>query len=78
MTQIKYLEELTGINQNDIDLTDKNPLKVFQGYENFGINSNWFPINRATAGIPEFNTPFLKQMLEEIDPKTFSDLKQNM
>lgn len=76
MTQIKYLEELTGINQNDIDLTDKNPLKVFQGYENFGINSNWFPINRATAGIPEFNTPFLKQMLEEIDPKTFSDLNK--
>lgn len=75
-TILKYLEELTGISQDNVDFTDRNVFGIFQGYENLGIDPKWFPINKATAGIPEFNTPFLKQMLDEVEPKTFSELNR--
>lgn len=73
-TIIKYLEELTDVNVFDIPLDDPDTMKIFTSTETLGIQDSTYSLDIGSLGIPEFGTKFVRQMLKDTEPKTFSDL----
>jgi len=73
-TIIKQLEELTGVNVFDIRLDDPETMKIFTTVESLKIQDPDYGLSIGSLGIPEFGTKFVRQMLRDTDPKTFSDL----
>lgn len=73
-TVIKMLEDLTGINAKTIPLDEPKVLSLFSGTEALGVTPEQIRSNVGTYGIPEFGTKFVRQMLEDTRPKSFSEL----
>lgn len=73
-TIIKMLEDITGIDPTSIALDEKKTMKLFTSTEPLGVSDSDIDCNVGTLGIPEFGTKFVRQMLVETQPKTFSDL----
>lgn len=73
-TSIKMLEDLTGVNAKNIPLDDVKTLSLFSGTEALGVSAEELGVKTGTLGIPEFGTKFVRQMLEDTKPKTFSHL----
>ncbi len=73
-TVIKMLEDLTGIDCKTIPLDEPKVLSLFQSTEALGVDPKELGSNVGTLGIPEFGTKFVRQMLEDTNPQTFSDL----
>ncbi|MGI6144197.1 MAG: PolC-type DNA polymerase III [Peptococcia bacterium] len=73
-TIIKMLEDWTGVDSRKIPLDEPKVLSLFTGIEALGIKQEDFDVNVGTLGIPEFGTKFVRQMLEDTKPQTFSDL----
>ncbi len=51
-------------------------MKIFSGTESLGVTQEQIGCKTGTLGIPEFGTRFVRQMLEETKPTTFSELVQ--
>ena len=51
-------------------------MKIFSGPESLGVTEEQINCKTGTLGIPEFGTKFVRQMLEETKPTTFSELVQ--
>ena len=49
-------------------------MKIFSGPESLGVTEEQINCKTGTLGIPEFGTKFVRQMLEETKPTTFSEL----
>ncbi|MBM7632626.1 PolC-type DNA polymerase III [Geomicrobium sediminis] len=75
-TVIRMLQDLSGMDPKDIPLDDKEVMKIFEGPEVLGVTKDQIMCKTGTYGIPEFGTRFVRQMLEETKPKTFSELLQ--
>lgn len=73
-TAIRMLEELTGINARSIPLDDPDTMAIFSGLGPLGVTEEEIGSRVGTYGVPEFGTRFVRQMLEDTNPKTFSDL----
>ncbi len=73
-TIIKQLEELTGVNVFDISLDDKGTMEIFHSTDSLNIVDETYSLDIGSLGIPEFGTKFVRQMLRDTDPRTFSDL----
>lgn len=73
-TSIKMLEDLTGVDAKKIRLDDQQTLSLFSGTEALGVTSEEIGSNTGTLGIPEFGTKFVRQMLEDTRPSSFSHL----
>lgn len=73
-TIIKMLEDLTGVDPTKIPLDDPKTMKLFTSTEPLGISKDDINCEVGTLGIPEFGTKFVRQMLIETQPQTFSDL----
>ncbi len=73
-TIIKYLEQLTGVNVFDIPLGDPDTMKIFTSAETLKIKDPSYSLDIGSLGIPEFGTKFVRQMLRDTNPETFSDL----
>lgn len=73
-TTIKLLQEYTGVSIEEIPLADPETLKIFSSTESLGVSSKQIGSEIATFGIPEFGTPFVRQMLLETRPTTFAEL----
>jgi len=73
-TVIKMLEDLTGVDAKKIRLDDKETLSLFSGVEALKVKPEDIRSNVGTYGIPEFGTKFVRQMLEDTKPSSFSDL----
>lgn len=74
-TILKILKDLTGIDEKDIPNNDPKTMSLFSSLDALGINSD--QINGETTGalsLPEFGTPFVREMLNQTKPKSFSDL----
>ncbi len=75
-TVIRMLQDLSGIDPSTIPVDDKKVMEIFKGPEVLGVTSEQIMCKTGTYGIPEFGTRFVRQMLEETKPSTFSELVQ--
>lgn len=71
---IRMLEDFTGIKSKDIPTDDPDTMAIFNSPEVLGISLNEINCNTGTLAIPEFGTPFVRQMIMDTKPKSFSDL----
>ena len=75
-TMIRMLEDLTGVDPKTIQIDDKDTMKLFEGPEVLGVSRDEIMSNTGTYGVPEFGTPFVREMLEDTKPNTFGELVQ--
>ncbi|MDS1029081.1 PolC-type DNA polymerase III [Bacillota bacterium LX-D] len=73
-TVIKMLEDLTGVDAKNISLDEEKTMSLFSSLDALGIKPEDIGSSVGTLGIPEFGTRFVRQMLEDTKPKTFSEL----
>ncbi|WP_409292333.1 PolC-type DNA polymerase III [Peribacillus sp. SCS-37] len=75
-TVIRMLQDLSGIDPKTIPTDDPVVMKIFSGTESLGVTEEQIMCKTGTLGIPEFGTRFVRQMLEDTKPTTFSELVQ--
>ncbi|WNF35423.1 PolC-type DNA polymerase III [Bacillaceae bacterium IKA-2] len=75
-TVIRMLQDLSGIEPKTIPTDDPDVFKLFSGTEVLGVTEKQIMCKTGTYGIPEFGTRFVRQMLEETKPSSFSELVQ--
>ncbi|MBT2581942.1 PolC-type DNA polymerase III [Planococcus sp. ISL-109] len=75
-TVIRMLQDLSGIDPKTIPTDDPEVMKIFAGPESLGVTKEQIGCKTGTLGIPEFGTRFVRQMLEDTKPTTFSELVQ--
>ncbi|WP_075980892.1 PolC-type DNA polymerase III [Bacillus massilinigeriensis] len=75
-TVIRMLQDLSGIDPKTIPTDDPEVMKIFSGTESIGVTEDQIMCKTGTLGIPEFGTRFVRQMLEDTKPTTFSELVQ--
>ncbi|KGR92041.1 DNA polymerase III PolC [Ureibacillus massiliensis 4400831 = CIP 108448 = CCUG 49529] len=75
-TVLRMLQDLTGIDPKAIPTDDPEVMKIFSNTESLGVTEEQIMCKTGTLGIPEFGTKFVRQMLEETKPTTFSELLQ--
>ncbi|WP_242941975.1 PolC-type DNA polymerase III [Desulfonispora thiosulfatigenes] len=73
-TVIKILEDLTGVNAKTISLSEPKTMSLFCSTKALGITEEELGSPVGTYGIPEFGTKFVRQMLVDTKPTTFSEL----
>ena len=73
-TFIRMLYDITGFNPQLVPLDDKQTMSLFQSPEALGLKPEQINCPTGTLGVPEFGTRFVRNMLIETKPETFSDL----
>ena len=71
---LKMMCDMTGIPIKSIPLNDKKVLSLFSSPEALKMNNTYLGAKTGAMAIPEFGTSFVRGILEETRPKTFSDL----
>lgn len=72
-TVIKMLQDLTGLDPQTISLGDKKTMSLFTSNEALNVSGD-IGTKLGTYGVPEFGTKFVRQMLLDTKPTTFSEL----
>ena len=75
-TVIRMLQDLSGMDPKSIPPDDPEVMKIFGGTEVLGVTPEQIDSNTGTLGIPEFGTKFVRGMLEQTKPSTFTELVQ--
>ncbi|MCX7843548.1 MAG: PolC-type DNA polymerase III [Clostridia bacterium] len=73
-TVIRMLEDLTGVNARTIPIGEKRTMGIFSSTEPLGVKPEDINSEVGTFAIPEFGTKFVRQMLVDTKPSTFSEL----
>ncbi|MBE3575938.1 MAG: PolC-type DNA polymerase III [Firmicutes bacterium] len=73
-TVVRMLSDLTGIDARQVPLDDPATLSLFSSTEALGVTPEEIGTSVGVIGIPEFGTPFVRKMLEQTRPHTFSEL----
>ena len=72
-TVINMLQKLTGLDPQTIPLDDPETMSLFTSVDALKCTED-IGSKLGTYGIPEFGTKFVRQMLEDTKPTTFSEL----
>lgn len=73
-SMIRQLQDMTGTDPLQIDLTDRKVLSIFNGIEALDIKDPDYKFKHGSYAIPEFGTSFTRQMLDDTKPDKFADL----
>ena len=73
-TVIRLLQDLTGVNPKDIPTNDPQVMSLFNNTDALGIDLSYLKCKTGALGLPEFGTKFVRGMLEQTHPTSFSDL----
>ncbi|QZY57467.1 PolC-type DNA polymerase III [Crassaminicella profunda] len=73
-TIIRMLQDITGVDPEQIPLDDQETVKIFTSLEPLKIKDDDFKFEVGSLGIPEFGTKFVRQMLVDTKPTTFAEL----
>ena len=74
-TMIRRLEDLTGMDATTIPLDDPEVMSLFHSTDILGITPEDIGgFEMGSLGVPEFGTEFVMLMLNDTNPKCFSDL----
>ena len=73
-TVIRMLEDMTGVKATTIPFDDQKTMSLFSSTEALGLTPEELGSPVGSLGIPEFGTSFVRKMLVDTMPKTFSGL----
>ncbi len=73
-TVIRMLEDLTGIDAKSIPMGDAETMSLFLNTDALGVTPDDIDSSVGTFAVPEFGTKFVRQMLVDTKPSTFSEL----
>lgn len=74
-TMIRMLEDMTGVNAQEIQFDDPETMGIFKSPAPLGLPDNDPIIGKTgTLGIPEFGTHFTRGMLVDTQPEQFDTL----
>ena len=71
---IRHLQVMTGVDPMSIPLDDRRTLSIFTSLDELHIKNDNYRFVHGTYAIPEFGTNFTRQMLDDIQPTTVSEL----
>ena len=75
-TMIRKLQDLSGIDPNEIPMDDEGVIALFSGTDVLGVTPEQIGTPTGMLGIPEFGTNFVRGMVDETHPTTFAELLQ--
>ena len=74
-TMIRMMEDMTGVDAKTISLSDPETMSIFTSPAALGLPDDDPIIGKTgSIGVPEFGTPFTRQMLVDTQPKAFDTL----
>lgn len=73
-TAMRFLQLMTGVDVRSIPLNDPKVISLFSSTDVLNILDSSYKEMTGAVGLPEFGTGFVRQILEMVHPKTFSDL----
>ena len=73
-TMLRFLQDITGVSVLEIPLDDEKTMSLFSSLDSLGLREEQIGTPVGTLGIPEFGICFVRQMLIDTSPRTFSDL----
>ena len=73
-TQLRMLQDLTGVDVKTVPFDDKLTMGLFLSPEPLGVTKEQIMNETGTLGVPEFGTNFTIGMLRDTKPTTFGEL----
>ena len=73
-TRIKMMEDFSHCDHRKISFNDPETFSLFRSTKALGVSPEDLGITLGTLGVPEFQSPYARQVLDETKPTCFSDL----
>lgn len=73
-TILRMFLDITGFDPLDVPMDDKETISLFTSTKALKVTEEEIDCNTGSLGLPEFGTAFVRQMLLETQPSTFSEL----
>ena len=74
-TMIRMMEDMTGVDAKKISLSDPETMSIYTSPAALGLPDDDPIIGKTgSIGVPEFGTPFTRQMLVDTQPRQFDTL----
>lgn len=75
-TMLRTMQDMSGIDPKSIPVNDPGVMSLFTSPEAMNVTAEQIYSKTGTLGLPEFGTNFVRGMLEETKPNSYSELLQ--